>query len=477
MNCRKVELAEVTVSIAWCDNLRQPYVRMYSLTLGGQWICRIECEHEIDEARLVINSRHHVFWRVDDCPGVACILEDSDDEFPGLAPEFPETTRVTEDDSAVLRLLALAKDLNLLPIRIEDGVGEIRLPASNALPSWHASSISLPFSFDAVLDYLWPPGKDRTEPFEMPAIPECGVRSVTFTHDSTTYVRQRLNLLATKLDAVLTEIVIGPCRRAYEAFQKFRYVGPLRETPARTYLPPRYPDPSRWACGLGAWDELHTGSPELVQAVSRWLGDTDRLDAGYRVQRKEIKEVDLNDPIVADFFDWETTGRDIPEGASTTKSIANSGSAHYSPERAHCRLESPRRRRRHFAGDSGGRDRVGGSRAFGCHRAARTAPPSKAAGQPGGPVHRGGSRRTETDRNPRNPQRTPVAAAAAADSRNLGRDSARRVSVAKTRPARRRLCGIRGWQRPRHTVARDRGWRLCGQLARGVFRRAAKELF
>jgi len=104
MNCRKFELAEVEVSIAWSDNLRQPCVHTYSLTLGDQWICRIEGEDEIDEARLVINSRHHVFWSVDDCPGVACILEDSDAEFPGLAPEFPETTRVTEDDSAVLCL-------------------------------------------------------------------------------------------------------------------------------------------------------------------------------------------------------------------------------------------------------------------------------------------------------------------------------------------------------------------------------------
>jgi hypothetical protein len=80
--------------------------------------------------------------------------------------------------------------------------------------------------------------------------------------------------------------------------KQFRYLGPLRETPTRNFQPPRFPDPARWSSGLGAWDALQNGSDLLVDAVGNWLGDPENLNAGCRVERRKLIEMDYADPIV-----------------------------------------------------------------------------------------------------------------------------------------------------------------------------------
>jgi len=71
-----------------------------------------------------------------------------------------------------------------------------------------------------------------------------------------------------------------------------RYVGPLREVPPRGFSPVRSAQRSRWSGGLGAWDLVHLGPDLLVTEVSEWLSDPDRLDSGYRLERREVVELD-----------------------------------------------------------------------------------------------------------------------------------------------------------------------------------------
>lgn len=101
-----------------------------------------------------------------------------------------------------------------------------------------------------------------------------------------------------QVERALSSLIVGPCRLIREHLQDFRYLGPLRETPARIYVPPRFPDSARWASGLGAWDALQNGPDELVDAVSNWLGDKDHLNAGCTVERRTYLELDTADPIV-----------------------------------------------------------------------------------------------------------------------------------------------------------------------------------
>lgn len=101
-----------------------------------------------------------------------------------------------------------------------------------------------------------------------------------------------------QLERALSSLVLGPCSLIRDQLQSFRYLGPLRDTPPRNFVPPRYPDPSRWSSGLGAWDSLQNGSVGLVDSVGQWLGDESHLNAGCTLERRRYLELDAADPVV-----------------------------------------------------------------------------------------------------------------------------------------------------------------------------------
>ncbi len=293
---QEISTAELSVRTGYNHLSGNPDVREYSVRLDDQWICSLDCQPTARQGCLKINTQHHRLARIASCADAGHMLHKA----LAAHEDFrmcPTATNVTENDSVMMLSLALAKDSDLLPVQVHDGVAQIAMSMSVTVPPWHSQALALPFNENAAGPIFDPSGDKLHLSLEQQALDDDPDRA-----PEEMIPAELTQLLTRQLNAGLTEIVIGPCRRAYEAFQNFRYVGPLRETPPRTYLPPRYPDPSRWSCGLGAWDELHTGNSELIQAVSRWLGDRERLDAGYRIERKEYKEVDLNDPIVADFL-------------------------------------------------------------------------------------------------------------------------------------------------------------------------------
>ena len=104
--------------------------------------------------------------------------------------------------------------------------------------------------------------------------------------------------LSTELVRAISQFVIGPCQLVRDQLKHFRYVGPLRETLPRNYSAPRFPDPARWASGLGAWDALYAGSDELIDAVGSWLGDEDKLKSGCRIVRRTSINLDYSHPLV-----------------------------------------------------------------------------------------------------------------------------------------------------------------------------------
>lgn len=112
-----------------------------------------------------------------------------------------------------------------------------------------------------------------------------------------------------EINAILSRLVVGPGELLRDRLREFRYLGPLRKTPPRLYSPPRFPDPSRWASGLGAWDVLCGDAEELVRQVNDWLSDSERLDTGYRILLQNYKELDLQEPLVIQLL----TGRAFDE--------------------------------------------------------------------------------------------------------------------------------------------------------------------
>jgi predicted ATPase len=111
--------------------------------------------------------------------------------------------------------------------------------------------------------------------------------------------RSELSPEASQLITVLSQIIVGPGEVLLDELRHFRYLGPLRESPARSYSLPRYPSSSRWANGLAAWDMLYQMPRDFVDDVSRWLSDDGRLNSGYGVKVKVFRELDEESELAA----------------------------------------------------------------------------------------------------------------------------------------------------------------------------------
>jgi hypothetical protein len=94
------------------------------------------------------------------------------------------------------------------------------------------------------------------------------------------------------LRRLLDEMILGPARLVARYLAKTTYLGPLREIPSRNYRPQLSPDEARWANGLAAWDLLYTDrSEKFIDELNEWLSDETRLNAGYRIERIEYREI------------------------------------------------------------------------------------------------------------------------------------------------------------------------------------------
>ena len=82
----------------------------------------------------------------------------------------------------------------------------------------------------------------------------------------------------------VSTLMVGAGELLRDEIEQLRYVGPMRDVLPRSYTPPRYLEPHRWASGLGAWDLMHARGGEFVRRVSDWLSDPDKLDVGYGVE-------------------------------------------------------------------------------------------------------------------------------------------------------------------------------------------------
>jgi hypothetical protein len=118
---------------------------------------------------------------------------------------------------------------------------------------------------------------------------------------------------AIALTALLSEIMLGPARIIRDYLSRSIYIGPLREIPARDYIPQFSPDESRWAHGLAAWDLLHgPRGRELIEKVNFWLFDKERFNSGYRLERVDYRKVPSPGPIDI-IFQRGLSDEDLPE--------------------------------------------------------------------------------------------------------------------------------------------------------------------
>lgn len=87
-----------------------------------------------------------------------------------------------------------------------------------------------------------------------------------------------------------------------ETLIEYFYVGPLRDTPTRSYRLAKTPGQSTWARGQAAWDVLLRDTEGgLTSLVNRWMSGEDRLNIPYRVNVLREKLIPVPSEIDAIF--------------------------------------------------------------------------------------------------------------------------------------------------------------------------------
>ena len=77
----------------------------------------------------------------------------------------------------------------------------------------------------------------------------------------------------------------------------FRYVGPIRETPPRNFVPSNTEEESDWSNGMAAWTNLFHDTDDLVYEVSEWLS-SNKLKTGYTLEIERFREIPLDSKLM-----------------------------------------------------------------------------------------------------------------------------------------------------------------------------------
>lgn len=261
------EELEAIVAIAWSEDHQKPYVTSYELTCNGEQLAEVASDPEGRRITLRLNSTHSSLFPIKE------YMSEEPDETNG----YRHVSEVFADPDATCLDLCLSSFREFCQTT---GDGSFFLEGiRDALPN---HKMNLPIALRDSSDW-----QDDER----------------FPNYSAGYH------FATEMIEAIGQIILGPLREVHDFVSRFRYLGPLRDPPPRNHDTPRFPDPSRWASGLAAWDELQNGPDSFVESVGAWLGDEDKLDSGYRVERRRYKEVDLANPLLLKFI----TGRAFDE--------------------------------------------------------------------------------------------------------------------------------------------------------------------
>jgi hypothetical protein len=252
---RPLATASVTVEVRWSPYEQRPYVSATTVSLNGEPFVSLNCEANLKERSLeLLNTNLSVFQRVKDC-SPADEHDDGEDVYQSVFAKALDS---------LWFYLKVSRDLRIAiaPGRMSDGLPEIDYPLECF---WGESS----GESDGQR-----PGRNRPEGiYDQTA--ECG----------------RQFMLA------ISELFLAPCQAVRAGLNQMLYLGPVREAPSR-HERPRVLNQGQWATGRAAWDRLGECDDWLLDSVSEWLGDADRLSTGYTVQRREFYEIDVDDPIV-----------------------------------------------------------------------------------------------------------------------------------------------------------------------------------
>jgi hypothetical protein len=252
----RTETVSVELKIGWSSNRQAAIVRGYEVGLNGALLAKIESQADGKDASIQINPKNPVFTRFrtqEEIVSAKELLAALDDDV-ATATDDAASEADDEDDQGYSIWPQITGTLADADIeRPGQGFRQWLSNVDGALP--------------ALAPLLYTPTGDAK-----------GATAV---------------YLARELTAFLTTVIVGPGVLIRDQLRKLRYLGPIRNVPERDFEAALTPDEARWADGTSAWEALLNGKESLVDEVSRWMADEDKLATGYEVSRRKFKEIDV----------------------------------------------------------------------------------------------------------------------------------------------------------------------------------------
>jgi predicted ATPase len=256
----------VGLEVGWSRQRQAAVILGYEAGVNGEWLAKLIASEDGRDVSIRLNKLNPIFLRAytqEERDSINAALDDLDAWVAPSdinAPAFSD--QVSASESASLEVQLPADTYSVLPeilgaIR-EAGVGK---PGAG-LRSWLTG-------FDSALPHLG-------DLLSVPAGGSGGSANV---------------YIAREFAAFLSSLVVGPGVLIRDCLRELRYLGPIRNVPRRDIEAALTPDEARWADGIAAWECLMTGDDSLVQAVSEWMSAPDKLNTGYEVKRRTIREV------------------------------------------------------------------------------------------------------------------------------------------------------------------------------------------
>ncbi len=126
-------------------------------------------------------------------------------------------------------------------------------------------------------------------------------------------------------ESLISGFVVGPLVLLTNWLNSFKYIGPIRDLPARGFHSQRTPDPFRWAKGLAGWEFLHRATSRQISEINYWLG-SECLKTGYQVVVHRYRELPVDTPLLTYLdqemeFDQQLILKEMIEGLPIQKTI------------------------------------------------------------------------------------------------------------------------------------------------------------
>jgi len=251
----RTKSVSIELKIGWSSIRQAALVTEYEAGLNGEWLVRIKSGEDGRDAEIKVNPKNPVLMRFYTQKEIEA-NRDLEEEIGILAESNPDLGLTSGDDenpgfSLWSRIKIALEDVDIKGEA--QGFRQWLTTVEGALPKLEP------------LLYV-PTGEAK------------GAEAVYIAREFTSF---------------LSTVVVGPGVLIRDQLRKLRYVGPIRNVPPRDFEASLTPDEARWADGTAAWEKLLTGDASLVEEVSAWMSNEDRLATGYEVERHALKEVDV----------------------------------------------------------------------------------------------------------------------------------------------------------------------------------------